>query len=78
MIDPQTINPLALPSVPLELRSQLPETPCIYFAINSLGQVQYIGRSANPKRRWGQTDKLGEYKYTTYSNYRGHLLPSYS
>ncbi len=43
-INPATIDPLALPSVSLQERSQLPTTPCIYFAIDSQGVVQYIGR----------------------------------
>lgn len=54
MLDPQTINPLELPSVLLEHRSQLPSTPCIYFAIDSLGIVQYIGRTNNLNQRWTQ------------------------
>jgi hypothetical protein len=41
-----------LPSLPLEERSQLPPVPAIYFAIDSLGQVQYIGRSINLQQRW--------------------------
>lgn len=52
MIDPQTINPLTLPSVSLNNKSQLPSTPCIYFAIDGSGVVQYIGQSANPALRW--------------------------
>ena len=52
MIDPTTIDPIALPSVPLENRRDLPVKPCIYFAIDSQGIVQYIGRSINPKNRW--------------------------
>ena len=52
MIDPATINPIALPSVPLEDRLQLPTKPCIYFAIDSQDVVQYIGRSINPRHRW--------------------------
>ncbi len=52
MINPSTINPLTLPSVALEERSQLPITPCIYFAIDSEGVVQYIGRAENLKQRW--------------------------
>lgn len=52
MIDPTSINFLTLPSVALEERSQLPEVSCIYFAIDSLGAVQYIGRSTNVRRRW--------------------------
>lgn len=52
MLDPSTINPLALPSVPLEDRRQLPTDPCIYFAIDSQNAVQYIGQSNNVRRRW--------------------------
>ncbi len=47
------INLLTLPSLPLEQRSQLPTTPCIYFAIDFQDQVQYIGRATNAKLRWG-------------------------
>ena len=54
MINPSVINPLDLPSVALEQRSHLPSTPCIYFAIDSLGVVQYIGRSINLQQRWSQ------------------------
>lgn len=52
MINPSTIDLTALPSVSLSDRGELPTDPCIYFAINSLGVVQYIGRSANPAKRW--------------------------
>ena len=62
MIDPRTIDPLALPSVPLEMRSLLPQTPCIYFAIDSQDVVQYIGRSVNPKARWALHHKYIELK----------------
>jgi excinuclease UvrABC nuclease subunit len=51
-INPATIDPLALPSVSLQERSQLPTTPCIYFAIDSQGVVQYIGRTVNLQARW--------------------------
>jgi hypothetical protein len=36
-INPATIDPLALPSVFLHERSQLPSQPCIYFAIDPDG-----------------------------------------
>ncbi len=52
MIAPETIDVTCLPSVALEERLQLPKTPCIYFAIDSQGVVQYIGRSNNPRNRW--------------------------
>lgn len=51
-IKPEYIDPLALPSVPLDSRKLLPTSPCIYFAIDGLGNVQYIGRSVNPRQRW--------------------------
>jgi DNA-binding Xre family transcriptional regulator len=57
MIEIDSVNPLDLPSVPLEQRSQLPETSCIYFAIDGEGVVQYIGQTKNLKRRWKAHDK---------------------
>jgi hypothetical protein len=62
MINPSTINLLTLPSVPLEKRSLLPQTPCIYFAIDCQGVVQYIGRSVNPRARWVLHHKYVELK----------------
>lgn len=52
IIDPSTIDLLALPSVPLEQRAKLPTTPCVYLAIDHKEIVQYIGISNNPKKRW--------------------------
>lgn len=48
------IDPLTLPSVPLEMRSHLPSTSAIYFAIDSLGNIQYIGKAADLRQRWTQ------------------------
>jgi DNA-binding Xre family transcriptional regulator len=52
MISLSTIDPLQLPSVALTDRKQLPQIPCIYFAIDPDNVVQYIGRSVNPRQRW--------------------------
>jgi excinuclease UvrABC nuclease subunit len=52
MISPSTIDPLQLPSVGMTDRKQLPQIPCIYFAIDIYDQIQYIGRSVNPRQRW--------------------------
>ena len=60
MIDPATISPETLPSVPLENRIELPTESCIYFAIDSQGVVQYIGRTANLKQRWSGHHQLGD------------------
>ena len=54
MINPSQINLSELPSVPLEDKSSLPESSGIYFAIDSLGTVQYIGRTNNLNQRWTQ------------------------
>jgi len=54
MIDPQTITPTQLPSLPLKSRNKLPKTPGIYFAIDSQGTIQYIGRSVDINQRWKQ------------------------
>lgn len=52
MINPSELCLDSLPSIPLESRSELPTVPCIYFAIDSQGLVQYIGRSNNARQRW--------------------------
>lgn len=60
MISPESVNPLALPSVPLEQRSLLPTTSCIYFAIDSQEDIQYIGRSVNAQQRWMQHHRYAQ------------------
>jgi hypothetical protein len=62
MLDPSDINPLALPSVPLEDRLQLPANPCVYFAIDSQGVVQYIGQTKNPRNRWAQHHRRSQFE----------------
>ena len=52
MINPTDIQIDELPSVSLSEKSKLPCTPSIYFAVNPVGNVLYIGRSKNPKSRW--------------------------
>lgn len=52
MILPECLNLSALPSLPLASRKQLPAVAGIYFAVDSLGAVQYIGRSVNLRQRW--------------------------
>jgi len=52
MINPSEVNLSELPWLPLEAKSAFPRQSSIYFAIDSLGTVQYIGRSVDPKIRW--------------------------
>lgn len=56
-MNPSEIDLKSLPSVLLVDRCQLPESPCIYFAIDGEGVVQYIGQSKNPRQRWKGHDK---------------------
>jgi predicted GIY-YIG superfamily endonuclease len=49
---PQTINPLSLPSISLQKRSQLPNCKAIYFAIDVNDKIQYIGQTVNLNHRW--------------------------
>jgi len=60
MINPSEINLSALPSVALEAKSAFPRQPSIYFAIDSLGTVQYVGRSVDPKIRWAGHHRFGQ------------------
>ncbi len=52
MINPESIDLTALPSVALCDRTTLPPVPAIYFALDSLGNMQYVGRSVNLQQRW--------------------------
>ena len=65
MINPSELQLSELPSVSLDDRSQLPETPSIYFAMSN-GVVQYIRRSVNPRQRWA-----AHHRYEQLSE--GHL-----
>lgn len=66
MINPADIQINELPSVALADKDRLPETPSIYFAIDSQGVVQYIGRSVNPRHRW-----LNHHRYDQLSEMSG-------
>jgi DNA-binding Xre family transcriptional regulator len=52
MINPELITPSTLPSLPLSRRKELPKKSGIYFALDSLEVVQYIGQSINIRNRW--------------------------
>jgi len=52
MINPSELNLSSLPWLPLEAKAAFPRQPAIYFAIDSQDNVQYIGRSVDPKSRW--------------------------
>lgn len=62
MINPQELDPSTLPWLPLEDKSAFPRQPAIYFAIDSLGAIQYIGRSIDPKQRWSGHHRYDQLK----------------
>lgn len=66
MIKPESIDLASLPWLPLEEKTAFPKRASIYFAIDSLGNVQYIGRSVNTKKRWAQ-----HHRYTALSGMGG-------
>ncbi len=51
-IDLGAIDPLELPSLPLDKKADLPDCPAIYFAISGSGEILYVGRTAALCRRW--------------------------
>jgi len=60
MIDPATIDLSALPWLPLDAKAAFPRQPCIYFAIDSQGVVQYVGRAVDPKQRWASHHRFND------------------
>lgn len=57
MIDIKSVNPVALPSLPVALRKGLPVCSSIYFVLEE-DKVVYIGRSANLNNRWKDHHRL--------------------
>lgn len=67
VVAPESINPLELPSLPLESRRELSPCPAIYFVLKG-EQVLYIGRTVNLNKRWRKHAKLRQLK-----SYTGHI-----
>lgn len=60
MINPSSIDLKSLPWLPLTEKAAFPKQAAIYFAIDSQGCVQYIGRSVNVRARWGNHHKFNQ------------------
>ena len=56
------VNPLALPSLPLTEKQNLPRLPAIYFALGNSDEILYIGRSKNLAARWNVHHRYTELK----------------
>jgi len=52
-----TIDPFTLLSLPLEMRSQLPNIAALYFCLNKSGEVLYIGKAKKLKQRRQQNHR---------------------
>ena len=61
MINLETLDLKSLPSVPLENKNELPAISGIYFAIDSLEVVQYIGKTVNLQSRFSFHNRLEEF-----------------
>lgn len=59
-IAPKSIEPSALPWLPLGMRWAFPDCAGIYFAMNRDGEVLYIGRSINICQRWRQHHRYSQ------------------
>ena len=59
-IDPKNINLLALPSLPLESRRNLPNKSALYFVFNEDDEILYIGKAGRLVKRWSSHHKLEE------------------
>ena len=62
-MNPATINPLELPSVPLSARGHLPECPAVYFILDG-AKVLYVGKSVNLSQRWVAHHRLKQVQQT--------------
>jgi hypothetical protein len=68
MIEPSKIDLKSLPWLSLDSKSAFPRKPTIYFAMNSEGIVQYIGRLINPKARWTNHHKYEDLEIRNVRN----------
>lgn len=54
------INPLALPSLRLESRHNLPDKPAIYFVVDEDEEILYIGKALRLVKRWRGHHRLAQ------------------
>jgi hypothetical protein len=63
-INPKTVDPASLPSLPLRDRRKLPNCPAIYFVLEG-DAVIYIGQATSLVLRWQNHDKFKSIKLRT-------------
>ncbi len=82
LIAPSAVNPLTLPSVALEKRSELPVTAGIYFVLSDTDEILYISRSKNLAQRWlahhrhKQLEQMGNVRLAWLEVSDAALLPA--
>ena len=59
-IDPEDLNPLALPSLSLESRHNLPDKSAIYFVLDEDDEILYIGKAVSLVKRWRGHHRLAQ------------------
>src|ERR1044071_961698 len=56
----EKIDLVALPSLPLDQRQDLPNVSAIYFVLDPCYALLYIGRAASLRQRWYQHHRLAQ------------------
>lgn len=59
-IDPKTVDPLLLPSLPLVRKDRFPPVGAVYFFITESGEVLYVGETSDLSLRCGSHLKYKE------------------
>jgi GIY-YIG catalytic domain len=59
-INADDIDPLSLPSIPWKMKLTLPDTYAIYFILNDLDCLLYIGQTKNLRKRIEQAYPIKE------------------
>src|SRR5262245_28258468 len=60
MLQPDSIDFMTLPSVPLDDRATLPNIAAIYFVLSEANTILYIGRSKALSSRWKTHGRLSQ------------------
>lgn len=63
LLAPETVKVETLPALPFAERLRLPDVAAIYFVLDALGGVQYIGRANRLKKRWIGHHRLDEFSH---------------
>lgn len=77
----ESVDPKALPSLPLNCRKAFPSVSAVYFALSKNNEILYIGRSINLRNRWSdhhqrsRLEEIGEVRIAWLEINNRTLLP---